>query len=148
MTTFTSEAQFEQALINELQNKGWDSQVLKNPTEADLLKNWAQTLFQNNLGIDRLNNVPLTDSEMQQIIEQIQDLRTPFKLNGFINGTAVAIQKELIENERRLRRQRQEIFDVEDEIIEQRDALIDTLQQRMQEETETQTLFVVRWRVV
>lgn len=58
------------------------------------------------------------------------------------------IQKELIENERRLRRQRQEIFDVEDEIIEQRDALIDTLQQRMQEETETQTLFVVRWRVV
>lgn len=91
MTTFTSEAQFEQALINELQNKGWDSQVLKNPTEADLLKNWAQTLFQNNLGIDRLNNVPLTDSEMQQIIEQIQDLRTPLKLNGFINGTAVAI---------------------------------------------------------
>lgn len=58
------------------------------------------------------------------------------------------IQKELIENERRLRRQRQEIFDVEDEIIEQRDGLIDTLQQRMQEETETQTLFVVRWRVV
>lgn len=58
------------------------------------------------------------------------------------------IQKELIESERRLRRQRQEIFDVEDEIIEQRDALIDTLQQRMQEETETQTLFVVRWRVV
>ncbi len=92
--------------------------------------------------------MPLTDSETQQIIEQIQDLRTPLKLNGFINGTAVAIQKELIENERRLRRQRQEIFDVEDEIIEQRDALIDTLQQRMQEETETQTLFVVRWRVV
>lgn len=58
------------------------------------------------------------------------------------------IQKELIESERRLRRQRQEIFDVEDEIIEQRDALIDTLQQRMQEETETQTLFVVRWQVV
>lgn len=148
MTTCTSEAQFEQALINELQNKGWDSQALKNPTEADLLKNWAQTLFQNNLGSDRLNNVPLTDSETQQIIEQIQDLRTPLKLNGFINGTAVAIQKDLIESERRLRRQRQEIFDVEDEIIEQRDALIDTLQQRMQEETETQTLFVVRWRVV
>lgn len=148
MTTCTSEAQFEQALIDELKNKGWDSQVLKNPTEADLLKNWTEILFQNNRGSDRLNNVPLTDSETQQIIEQIQDLRTPLKLNGFINGTAVAIQKELIENERRLRRQRQEIFDVEDEIIEQRDALIDTLQQRMQEETETQTLFVVRWRVV
>lgn len=58
------------------------------------------------------------------------------------------IQKDLIESERRLRRQRQEIFDVEDEIIEQRDALIDSLQQRMQEETETQTLFVVRWQVV
>lgn len=94
MTTFTSEAQFEQALIDELKNKGWDSQVLKNPTEADLLKNWAQILFQNNRGINRLNNVPLTDSEMQQIIEQIQELRTPLKLNGFINGKTVAIKRD------------------------------------------------------
>ena len=34
MTTFTSEAQFEQALIDELKNKGWDSQVLKKPDRS------------------------------------------------------------------------------------------------------------------
>jgi len=34
-----------------------------------LLANWAQILFANNRGIDRLNEVPLTDNEMQQIRE-------------------------------------------------------------------------------
>lgn len=61
-------------------------EVIKNPTEQDLIRNWAKILFDNNRGIDRLNNYPLTDGEMQQIIEQITELRTPLKLNGFING--------------------------------------------------------------
>ena len=50
--------------------------------------------------------------------------------------------------EKQQRRQRQEIFTVEDEIIEQRDQLIDSLQQRLQEKTETNTLFTLRWQVV
>lgn len=58
------------------------------------------------------------------------------------------IQRELSELERKQRRLRQEIFAVEDEIIEKRDALIASLQQRLQEKTETQTLFTVRWQVV
>jgi type I restriction enzyme R subunit len=92
--TFTTESAFETALINELKNKGWEDKVLKNPTEADLLKNWAAILFQNNRDIDRLNDVPLTDTEMQQIMEQIRDLKTPLKLNGFINGKTVAITRD------------------------------------------------------
>lgn len=58
------------------------------------------------------------------------------------------IQRELADQERKQRRQRQDIFVVEDEIIEQRDALIDSLQQRLQEKTEQETLFTLRWRVV
>lgn len=58
------------------------------------------------------------------------------------------IQRELSELERKQRRLRQEIFAVEDEIIEKRDALIASLQQRLQEKTETQTLFTLRWQVV
>ena len=58
------------------------------------------------------------------------------------------IQRELSELERKQRRQRQEIFAVEDEIIEKRDALIESLQQRLQEKTETETLFTLRWQVV
>lgn len=58
------------------------------------------------------------------------------------------IQREISEQERKQRRQRQEIFAVEDEIIEQRDALIASLQQRLQEKTETETLFTLRWQVI
>jgi len=94
MTTFSKEADFENAVIHELTQRGWESEILKNPSEADLLANWADILFQNNKGIDKLNEVPLTDGEMQQIMEQITALRTPLKLNGFINGKTVAITRD------------------------------------------------------
>lgn len=58
------------------------------------------------------------------------------------------IQRELSELERKQRRQRQEIFAVEDEIIAKRDELIASLQQRLQERTHTETLFSIRWQVV
>ena len=91
---FKTEAEFEAAMIAALQNKGWESQVLKYPTEDTLLKNWANILFENNRGIDRLNDAPLTDTEMQQILEQVLALRTPLKLNGFINGKTVSITRD------------------------------------------------------
>ncbi len=95
MTTFAKEAEFENAVIHELRQRGWgDAEIIKNPTEADLLTNWKQILFENNRGKDQLNEVPLTDSEMQQIMEQITALRTPLKLNGFINGKTVAITRD------------------------------------------------------
>ncbi len=58
------------------------------------------------------------------------------------------IQRELSELERKQRRQRQEIFEVEDEIIAKRDELIASLQQRLQEKTSNETLFRVRWQVI
>ncbi|WP_313498347.1 type I restriction endonuclease subunit R [Pseudoxanthomonas mexicana] len=95
MTTFAKESDFEAAVIHELRQRGWgDADVIKNPTEADLLANWKHILFENNRGVDRLNEVPLTDSEMQQVMEQISALRTPLKLNGFINGKTVAITRD------------------------------------------------------
>lgn len=94
MTTFKKEADFEKAFIDVLTNKGWELEVLKNKTEADLLQNWANILFENNRQRDRLNDVPLTNGEMQQIIEQIKELKTPLKLNGFINGKTVAIKRD------------------------------------------------------
>ena len=94
MTTFTTEAQFEQAFIEVLTYKGWEPEILKHKTEAELLQNWATILFENNRQRDRLNDVPLTTSEMQQIIEQIKELKTPLKLNGLINGKTVAITRD------------------------------------------------------
>ncbi|QHI27125.1 type I restriction endonuclease subunit R [Acinetobacter haemolyticus] len=92
--TFKTETAFEQAFIETLFNKGWESTILKNPTEQDLINNWAKILFENNSGIDRLNGQPLTDSEMAQILEQIKNLRTPLALNGFINGKTVSIKRD------------------------------------------------------
>lgn len=94
MTTFKTEAQFEQAFVEVLTHKGWEPEILKHKTEADLLQNWANILFENNKQRDRLNGVPLTSSEMQQIIEQIKELKTPLKLNGLINGKTVAIKRD------------------------------------------------------
>ena len=91
---FEREADFEQALIRVLMTKGWENTVLQHPTEQDLIQNWAKILFDNNRGIDRLGDYPLTDSEMRQILEQIAQLRTPLKLNGFINGKTVSIKRD------------------------------------------------------
>ena len=70
--TFRYESEFEEALIKVLSEKGWEHEVLKNPTEQDLIDNWAKILYDNNRGIDRLNYHPLTGGEMQQINEQIK----------------------------------------------------------------------------
>ncbi|ANM17193.1 DNA/RNA helicase SNF2-related protein [Rhizobium sp. N541] len=59
-----------------------------------------------------------------------------------------AIQEKLQKLERQQRRQRQEIFTVEDEIMEKRDSLIDQLERRLVQRTESETLFTIRWRVV
>ena len=92
--SFNNELTFESALIQLLFEKGWEKNVLKNKTEKELLQNWADILFENNRGIDRLNDYPLTETEMQQIIEQITTLRTPLKLNGFINGKTIHIKRD------------------------------------------------------
>lgn len=91
---FNKEADFEAALIKILSEKGWEKNVLKNYSEKDLLRNWADILFENNRDIDRLNDYPLTNGEMQQILEQVVTLKTPVKLNSFINGKSVTIIRD------------------------------------------------------
>jgi ERCC4-related helicase len=59
-----------------------------------------------------------------------------------------SIQEKLQKLERQQRRQRQEIFTVEDEIMEKRDSLVDQLERRLAQRTETETLFTVRWNVI
>lgn len=91
---FNDELLFEEDLIEGLCENGWEKEIIRNPNEEVLIKNWAKILFDNNRERDRLNHQPLTDSEMQQILEQINNLRTPLKLNGFINGKTVSIKRD------------------------------------------------------
>lgn len=90
----TQEKDFEEALIEMLTEKGWEKDVLNNCSEEQLIRNWANILFDNNRNVDRLNDYPLTSGEMQQILEQIAGLKTPLKLNGFINGRSVTIIRD------------------------------------------------------
>lgn len=50
--------------------------------------------------------------------------------------------------EKKKRRQRQDIFTVEDEIAEKRDQLIDTLEKRMAQKTAKYGLFTINWSIV
>lgn len=58
------------------------------------------------------------------------------------------IQQRIQKLEKQQRRQRQEIFQVEDGIIEKRDGLIEALEKRLTQQTETRTLFTLEWAVV
>lgn len=92
---FNDEKKFEEAVIGLLtQSCGWEPEILKYPTEKDLLQNWANILYENNRSVDRLNDYPLTESEMNQIIGQLKTLKTPLMLNSFINGRTVSIVRD------------------------------------------------------
>ena len=93
--TYDKESFFEDALVAALTERyGWEKKVLMHPTEEDLYRNWAEILFNNNREIDRLNGVPLSGGEMHQIAEQVTNLRTPLKLNNFINGKSISITRD------------------------------------------------------
>lgn len=59
-----------------------------------------------------------------------------------------ALQRNIRDLEQHQRRQRQRIFEIEDEIIEKRNQLISALEKRMKQKTHTENLFTIRWRVV
>ncbi len=57
------------------------------------------------------------------------------------------LQKQIKELESSQRRQRQQVFEVEDEIEAKRDALIDALEKRLHQHSRNQLLFRIRWRL-
>lgn len=89
---FKSEAEFEKALINTLKNKGWKGDVFYRPTEKDLIENWKKIIFENNR--DVLHGVPLSDSEMDQILKQVDSSPLPLDKNLFINGSSMSILRD------------------------------------------------------
>lgn len=91
---FLKELDFEQALADLLPQHGWEPQVIKNPTEETLIKNWAAIIYNNNRDMNRLGDFPLTDGEMQQIMTQVDNLKNPYEVNKFINGGQVIIKRE------------------------------------------------------
>ena len=94
ISPFSKELDFEQALANLLPQHGWEPHVIMNPTEEMLVKNWAAIIFNNNRDMNRLGDFPLTDTEMQQIMTQVDNLKNPYEVNKFINGGQVMIKRD------------------------------------------------------
>lgn len=93
--TYQSEADFERDLIQYLTEiQQWEPEVLKYKTEDELVKNWADIIFENNKERDKLNGVPLSDSEIRQIIEQVNACQSPVAINNFINCRTITIIRE------------------------------------------------------
>ena len=90
---FIKELAFEEALTNHLLDHGWN-EVIKNPTEEELVENWASIIYDNNREIDKLGNYPLTASEMQQVIDAVNMKNSPYEMNRFINGKQVCIKRD------------------------------------------------------
>ena len=91
--SFIKELAFEEALTEHLLHHGWN-EVIKNPTEEQLVQNWANILYDNNRGIDKLGNYPLTQSEMQQVIDQVNLCDSPYAVNKLINGQQISIKRD------------------------------------------------------
>jgi len=91
---FTRESDFEKAVAELLPQHGWEPNVILHPTEKNLINNWAAIIYNNNRDVTRLGDCPLTDSEMQQIMTQVDALRNPFEVSKFINGGLVKIKRD------------------------------------------------------
>lgn len=91
---FERESAFELALCHLLSEHGWSSEVLVQPTEEELVQNWADIIFDMNREQERLGNYQLTHTEMQQIVDQVTMCGSPYKVNKLINGKFVCIKRD------------------------------------------------------
>ena len=103
--------------------------------ERDKLEKWADDAL---AGAERA----LADTK-EQIKALTRQARTAPTL-----AEQQAVQQKIAELEKRKRRQRQQIFDVEDEIIGRRDRMIGDLERRLAQKSATEPIFTLRWSVV
>ncbi len=91
--------------------------------------------------------VAAAEKELKDTKERIKALTRQARL-ATTTEEQHALQKQIQELEKQKRRQRQRIFDVEDEIMAKRDELIEKLEKRMRQRTNVEPLFTIRWAVV
>lgn len=103
--------------------------------ERDKLEKWADDLI-----CAAEKELKDTKARLKLINRQARQATT--------TAEQMELQRQIVDLEKKQRRQRQRIFEVEDQIIEKRDALIARLEQQMQQKTTRERLFIIRWAVV
>ena len=103
--------------------------------ERDKLEQWAEDSL---LAVEKmLEDIKLKISSLKRESRKSLDVETEKRLH-----------EEIQKAEKEKRRMRQQVFDVEDEIADKRDALIEALEQRLHRSSKAENLFVVRWQLV
>lgn len=120
-----------QQLRIDLKNK--DARYLQ--MEINKLNRWAE------------DRVYLVEKELKDTKQRIKELT---RQASQISDPAehLETQKKIREMEKRQRRQRQEIFDAEDQIKEQRDLMIGEIEKRMQRSIQQNHVFTISWSLV
>ena len=90
--------------------------------------------------------VLLAEKALADTKEQIKALRRQARQAVTLEEQH-GIQQQLQKLEKQQRRQRQDIFKAEDEIMEKRDSLIESLERRLAQHTATEALFAICWAV-
>jgi SNF2-related domain/Helicase conserved C-terminal domain len=103
--------------------------------ERDKLEKWADDLVQ------------AAEQELQDTKNRIK-LLTRQSRQATTTEEMHRLESEIADLEKAKRRQRQQIFDREDEIMARRDTLIGNLEKRLAQTTKSETLFSIRWEVV
>ncbi|MFA4943541.1 MAG: SNF2-related protein [Lentisphaeria bacterium] len=101
----------------------------------DQLEKWAD------------DQVKGAERELASTKEQIKDLERQARIAPTLKEQE-AILNQIASLEKKKRRQRQDIFDVEDAIKAKRDELIAGLQRRLAQHSTVEPLFTIRWEVV
>jgi hypothetical protein len=88
-----------------------------------------------------------SQKQLDDLKRQIRDLQRRSRQAPTLQEEKV-VQDQIISLEKAKRRQRQRIFEIEDEIEEKRKTLVAALENRLQQKTVTAPLFTIRWSVV
>lgn len=88
-----------------------------------------------------------SEKELRDTKDRIRDLQRDAAKVAAV-GEQLSLQEKIQQLERRKRKLRREIFDVQDQAEEKRDALIQGLKRQMEQKTTIQTVFEIQWSVV
>ncbi len=100
---YKSEKNFEDDVVNCLREYGWKgfpdksnpskqyNVILGNVTEKDLIENWKNILYENNKDI--LNGIELSNDEMNQVIQKVQNCQNFVDTNTLINSEYIGITR-------------------------------------------------------
>jgi hypothetical protein len=104
-------------------------------TEAQKLEQWAE------------DRIFAAENEIKETKKRSNELKRALQKAASPNET-LQIQKELQEITRKQSNARRQIFEVEDEVYKQRDAMIEKLKAQNQHKTASNTLFSIFWKLI